>query len=442
MSAEHKPTFKVVVEAGPNQGREFAIPAAGARVGRSSQNDIALTDPLLSRHHCRFEQRGAELWVVDLASANQTFAAGKAIEEAPLAAGDTVTIGDTVMRVAPMHAEAAAAAPEPAAATPGAQPVIDLGLARREEIRPATRHALRPLLWTIAGAAILLIGATYILTDRQSRKPAGQALAEPRDLTLQVLYEKVDADADGIFRYAMSLAPDTTLAIRIDDLNENRHVRKEKRVDPELLRSLAGDLLASGFFKLDPVYAGINSRPGAVNTWDLTVIVGKSAWRCRVANRLEPEVFRDVREKLETFGKNELSIWAIQFKRDKLIELANDSYQRGRKKYDERDIQYDNLFQAVQRIKEAEFYLETVEPKPEFFADAADCKRHAIEELDRRYQEQNFRADRAINLQDWPAAAQELRVLRELVPDRGDDRYKEATRKLLDVETRLNAHKR
>ena len=51
MSADNKPLFKIVVEAGPNRDCEYAIPAAGARVGRSSQNDIALTDPLLSRHH-------------------------------------------------------------------------------------------------------------------------------------------------------------------------------------------------------------------------------------------------------------------------------------------------------------------------------------------------------------------------------------------------------
>ena len=79
MSVEQKPAFKVVVTAGPNEGCEYIIPAAGARVGRSSQNDIALTDPLLSRHHCRFERRGAELWVVDLASANQTLVNGKPV---------------------------------------------------------------------------------------------------------------------------------------------------------------------------------------------------------------------------------------------------------------------------------------------------------------------------------------------------------------------------
>jgi len=430
MSTEHKPTFKVVVEAGPNQGIEFAIPAAGARVGRSRQNDIALTDPLLSRHHCRFELRGADLWVIDLASANQTFVNDKPIEEAHLATGSIVSIGNTVMRVVSMLAES----PTP--------PIIDLGLERREETPPPPRHALRPLLWSIGGAAILLIGSMLILMSNWKGKPVKSVTNDSHDLTLQVNYEKIEADSDGIFRYHLMIMPNNTLSIRIDDLNENRHVRKEKPVDPDLLQHLANDILATGCFKLDPSYTGINSRPDAVNTWDMTIIVGKNVWHCRVANRIEPEVFREVREKLETFGKNELSIWAIQFKRDKLVELANDSYLRGRKKYDERDIQYDNLFRSIQLMKETEFYLETVEPKPEFFASASECKRRATEDLDHRYQEQHFRADRALKLQDWPAAAQELRILLALIPDRNDDRYKDATRNLLDVEAHLEKHHR
>jgi hypothetical protein len=439
MSGDVRPAFKVVVEAGPNRGREFALPAAGARVGRSSQNDIALTDPLLSRHHCRFEMRGPELWVVDLASANQTMVGGRPVEEVRLVAGDAVTVGDTVMRVQALEAAV------PAAAGPGAAgaglPVIDLGLDRKEEPAPSSRHLLRPLLWTIGAACVLLLGTLYILDSRRGRKSDARPVPETRDLTLEIAYEKVEADADGIFRYAMTVAPDGTLAIRIDDLKENRHVRKEKKVDPALLRDLSADLLAGGFFKLDPTYSGINSRPGALDLWDLTVVVGRHVQHCRVANRLEPEVFRAVREKLETFGQNELGLWAIQFSHDKLVTKATEKWREGRKKYDERDIEYGNLFAAIQCFREAEFYLETVDPKPDFHKDLADARRQAGEELDRRYREQRFRADRAINLQDWPTAAQELRVLREMLPERGDDRYQEATRKLLDVEARLKKHR-
>ena len=455
MSADNKPLYQIVVEAGVNRGGEFSIPAAGARVGRSGQNDIALTDPLLSRHHCRFEMRGAELWVVDLASANQTLVNGKVIEDIRLQAGDAVQVGDTVMRVVAAGGAAPAAAPalstastpsEPAdpAAIRSEKPLIDLGLDRRNELPSAARHGLRPLLWSVAGVAVLIIGAMVIPPYFAENKNTGpRQIAEVQDLTLQIHYEKVEADPTTIFRYELSLAPDNVIAVRIDDLKQDNHPRKESKIkDTERVKDLARELLSSGFFSLDPSYAGISPQPGALNTWDLTIIVGRKANHCRVVNRLEPEVFRAVRERIETFGKNELGIWAIQFTRDKLVDLAAESFRIGRKSYDERETHYGNLYQAINRLKEAEFYLETVEPKPVFFAEIVEARRKATEELDLRYKEQRFSADRASKLQDWQTAAQELRVLRELVPDRNDERYKDATRDLLDVEARLKPHRK
>jgi len=458
MSADNKPLFKVVVEAGPNRNCEFSIAAAGARVGRSSQNDIALTDPLLSRHHCRFEMRGTELWVVDLASANQTLVNGKLVEDVRLQAGDAVQVGDTILRVhamgeaLPAGAPAATPAVAPAISSAATQsvptgpaiqpekPMIDLGLDRRNEL-PASRHNLRPLLWSVAGVLVLLVGAMLLIDNHT--KTAPRPIAEVQDLTLQIQYEKIEADPTGIFRYELTLSPENDIAIRIDDLKADNHPRKELRIpDVERVRDLARDLLASGFFKLDSSYVGINPQPGALNSWDLTIIVGRKAHRCRVNNRLEPEIFRSVRERIETFGKNELGIWAIQFTRDKLVDLASEAFRVGRKNYDERDIQYGNLYQAIQKFKEANFYLETVDPKPEFFAEIDEARRKATDELDQSYKEHRFRADRASKLQDWQTAAQELRVLRELVPDRNDDRYKDATRNLIDVEARLKASRR
>ncbi len=432
MSAETSPLYQVVVESGRDRGRVFAIPAAGARVGRDKQNDVALPDPLLSRHHCRFEMHGGELWVVDLASANQTHVNDKAVEESRLQPGDTVRVGDTVMRISRLAAAAQ-------------QPPIDLGLDRGRE-SPAGRHNLRPLLWTVAGICVLTIGTVLIWQYFFGNKgaPESRPVADAQDFSLQIRYEKVEADPTSVFRYEMALAPNGILAVRIDDLNPKRdnHPRKEGRIkDDERIRELAREILASGFFQLDSSYAGINPQAGALNSWDLTIAVGRKVHRCRVENRLEPEVFRAVRERLETFSKNELGIWAIQFSRDKLVELAAETFRVGRKSYDERDIQYGNLCQAIKKFKEAAFYLQTVEPKPEYYPEIADAQRRAVEDLDRRYQDQNFRADRAINMAEWQNAARELRILRDLIPDRDDDRYKDATRKLIDVEQHLKARK-
>jgi hypothetical protein len=427
------------VESGPDQGRDLIVPPAGARLGRASQNDFVLADPLLSRHHCRFEFRGDDgLWVLDLASANQTLVNGQPVTEVRIRPGDTVLVGDSLLRVvsdAPLSGEALAAL------TAGT-PVVDLGFdaARRPA---APRHNLRPVLWTAGALAVLAIGAAVFLKSvpRESRTRARPLRQERRYDSVLVRYEKIEADRANIFRYQMTLSPGQVLAVQIDDLAQNRHARKEARVDTNLVMELARDIEAGGFFGHDERYAGVPIE-GTWNSWDLTVVLDRQAHRCQVSNRTEPDAFRALREKLETFGKNELGIWAIQFSRERLVELSRDAFTRGRKKSDERDISYGNLAQAIACYREAEFYLDTVEPKPEFYGEIVTGLQQCREELDRRYAEQRFRADRAINLQDWAGADTELRILCDLIPDRGDERHREAERKLIDVQNRRRMRSR
>lgn len=449
----------LIVEAGPDRGLEIRVPPAGMRLGRARENDVMLADPLLSRHHCRLSLRDdGALWVTDLDSANQTLVNGTPVTEARLHPGDRVLIGDTLLVATPAAGTpAAVTATLPAATLPTVKPLppvagapgeptqtplVDLGF--EDTAQPATRQAsLRPLLWAAGAAALLLLGAALIMrlppSDQTPRPPPTHDDAGLLPLELQ--YEKVEADRQSIFRYEMSLTPDLLLTIRIDDLAENRHVRREAMVATNLVRELARDINESGFFALADSYEGI-ARTGGLTSWDLTVVLGKRAKRCLVSNRLEPEAFQTVRERIETFGKNELGIWAIQYSRDKLVTLAEESLTRARNQYDERGIAYGNLAEAIRRFREAEFYLETVEPKPDFYGAIVSGMEQAREELDRRYEEQRFLADRALNLKEWSTAARELRILREMIPDRGDPRHVEATRKLLDVENRLKTREK
>ena len=89
----------LIAEAGPDRGREITVPEGEISLGRSSQNDVCLVDPILSRHHCRISFHGGVLSVEDLDSANGTLVNGDEVKTAELHNGDTVTIGDTVLRV-------------------------------------------------------------------------------------------------------------------------------------------------------------------------------------------------------------------------------------------------------------------------------------------------------------------------------------------------------
>ena len=110
-------------------------------------------------------------------------------------------------------------------------------------------------------------------------------------------------------------------------------------------------------------------------------------------------------------------------------------------KWEDREVEYGNCYAAVHAWKEALFYLETVNPKPKKFEDYQKSLKTAEEDLDQRYKDRRFAADRAINIADWLKAKEELQILIALVPDRDDDRYREASAKLVDVEKRMNGKK-
>lgn len=67
-------------------------------VGRGDTADFAVDDEFASERHARFEVVDGALFVDDLGSTNGTFVNGERIERrTPLATGDTVRVGGTIM---------------------------------------------------------------------------------------------------------------------------------------------------------------------------------------------------------------------------------------------------------------------------------------------------------------------------------------------------------
>lgn len=453
----------MVVE-GPDKGRRIDFKEGSVSLGRSGDNDCCLADPVLSRRHCRVEFAGGVLKIFDLDSANGTYVNDAEVRDAVLKNGDKIQIGDTVLALSMPSAKTASAplvdiassaplvdiassvpqasspAPQAPAADKGAAPgvVVDLGFDKQEgEGGGARGPNWRPLVWGLAAVAVLAVAVSMIM--RAPEEDAAAVISKPVEpslLPLVVDYEKVEAGTNSIFRYHMSLSESGLLAIEIDDLAEDRHVRKDAVVPSNSIARLAKNIDRSGFFRLDDIPSGI-APEGRLDSKDITIVANRRVQHLKVENRVEPSIFEDVREALETFGKNELGIWAIQYPREKLVEMALEAYTHARNLYEERGIAHGNIFEAVKSYKESAFYLETVEPKPDFYADSVSGLAEAEEELARRYEEQRFKADRAINLKDWQTAAEELRILREQIPDDDDPRNADATRKLLDVENRL-----
>ena len=121
----------LLVTTGELAGRKFSVGEGGLRLGRSSSNDIHMSDGELSRNHCLFEPVGENgVRLTDLASANGTILNGKMLGGDPvdIKPGDVIEVGSTVIRVVGDEAPA---------------PVVDLGLGASAEPPPEAAAAKR-----------------------------------------------------------------------------------------------------------------------------------------------------------------------------------------------------------------------------------------------------------------------------------------------------------
>jgi hypothetical protein len=96
---------EVRVVSGPSVGKVFKIPAGEAKIGRDSGNIVAIDDPKASREHAKFRFADGVHTLIDLGSANGTYVNDQRIGgQTPLADGDLIRIGDTVMSFKPAGA--------------------------------------------------------------------------------------------------------------------------------------------------------------------------------------------------------------------------------------------------------------------------------------------------------------------------------------------------
>lgn len=444
--------LEILVIEGPLKGRRFPVPAEGLRLGRSSSCEISIPDPALSRNHCLFETRDGGLWVTDLASANGTVVNEVQLgsESQRLRRGDVVVVGDSALQA--VVAGEREQRRVNASADEGALPVIDLGLGGGElssgretdaslagsgDKTPSwTRYALWGVaLLSVLAAAMLIVLPVSTGVDSPVREPSAADLGELVSFT----FEKVRADSRAAYRYAL-VYDGKSLHVEVDDVPESsRHVRESAELSADARARLAEILLSSKLYSLAPEYVGNPSDPGSLTSYAIHVISARRVLDVSVENVSEPEALQDVRLKLEAFADSELNLHAIHMPVAKLRELSAEARRVADAKWAERESKYGNLAEALRKYDAALHYLKTVDPKPTDYEETRARRAIVKKELDRVYMLHRGNADQAIGTQNWEQAKYELQVLLELVDDQGDERNKEASRKLLEVEARMKA---
>lgn len=88
----------VQVVAGPDAGREFKLARGTFTIGRGRENDIVLSDLLVSKRHGRFDV-GAHIELIDLNSSNGIVVDGGVVQRLRIVDGESFLLGDTELQV-------------------------------------------------------------------------------------------------------------------------------------------------------------------------------------------------------------------------------------------------------------------------------------------------------------------------------------------------------
>src|SRR5262245_2210372 len=86
---------RLVALSGPLKGQVITL-TAETSIGRGSSNNVAISDPSLSRRHCLITGAEAGFTLTDLESSNGAYVNGVPVRERLLEHGDQIALGDSV----------------------------------------------------------------------------------------------------------------------------------------------------------------------------------------------------------------------------------------------------------------------------------------------------------------------------------------------------------
>ena len=281
--------------------------------------------------------------------------------------------------------------------------------------------------------SVFALGVIFLML-KYIRGPAKVA-AGPPIFELNLVEEK--GDSEKLVRSQIDISAEGIMRFYFDDMGEGRHFYREVKLNPVEIQSLQQKVRDSGLFSES--YPGDMSRPHAIlmpaPLLTISVRLGSLENKASFYGDL-PESAASVKEELDMLRDKRLSFPSLTLSGKELVEKAQEAFSRGKFLYDERGSKTGNLFSSVCAFKEALVFLETVEPKPDFYLNVEEYLYRSREELELEFGRLRFQAEKAIRLMQWERARDNFKKLLAKIPDKTDERYKYAIIRLEKVRKR------
>jgi pSer/pThr/pTyr-binding forkhead associated (FHA) protein len=162
--------LRLVMFTQKGERREFPIRGKRASIGRTTECQVQIELPIVSRRHCELRIKDDLVFVRDLGSSNGTYVNDKRIQEAGLHPGDTLTVGPVVFTVV-INGQPA-----------DVEPVPTLVDGAKEPAAPKQRPRPQPVANDDSGSIDLGDSAALDLVEDSSNDPVAalEALAKQK----------------------------------------------------------------------------------------------------------------------------------------------------------------------------------------------------------------------------------------------------------------------
>ncbi|HEY83983.1 MAG TPA: FHA domain-containing protein [Chloroflexi bacterium] len=173
------------------------------RIGRETDNDIALADPKISRYHCQISFDDGKWLLLDLGSANQTYLNGMSINvPQPLSHEDQIAMGETVFVFRDPMDETDAPFDPSSAIVGGPTPPYELP-ASTSSTAPETKTSSSGLAWITGGLILILLLAVagIILWFRGNKDSQQKPAAVPPTEAVALIRTTPLAEANLVLQF-------------------------------------------------------------------------------------------------------------------------------------------------------------------------------------------------------------------------------------------------